>query len=52
MMYKPVISDAYAFVINNRKSFMSNEVKTVEVILIHNCRQEIKKFQLKEHIKT
>jgi hypothetical protein len=51
-VFKPTISDAYAFVINNRQSPISNEVKTVEVILTHNWQQEIKESQLKEHIKT
>ena len=36
-VFKPTISDAYAFVINNRKkSSTIHEVKTVEVILTHN----------------
>ena len=50
-VFKPTISDAYAFVINNRKSSISHEVKTVEVILTHNWKQEVKESQLKEHIK-
>jgi len=45
-VFKPTISDAYAFVINNRKnSSISNEVKTVEVILTHNWQQEVKESQ-------
>ena len=51
-VFKPTISDAYAFVINNRKSSITNEVKTVEVVLTHNWQQEVKESQLKEHIKT
>jgi hypothetical protein len=52
-VFKPTISDAYAFVINNRKnSSISHEIKTVEVILTHNWQQEVKESQLKEHIKT
>jgi hypothetical protein len=51
-VFKPTISDAYAFVINNRKSSISHEVITVEVVLTHNWQQEIKESQLKEHIKT
>ena len=51
-VFKPTISDAYAFVINNRKSTISHEVNTVEVILTHNWQQEVKESQLKEHIKT
>ena len=50
-VFKPTISDAYAFVINNRKSSISHEIKTVEVILTHNWQQEVKESQLKEHIK-
>src|SRR3954467_14169427 len=51
-VFKPTISDAYAFVINNRNSSINHEVKTVEVILTHNWQQEVKESQLKEHIKT
>src|SRR3954451_2201033 len=51
-IFKPAISDAYAFVINNRKSSISNEAKTVEVILTHNWQQEVKESQLKERIET
>jgi hypothetical protein len=52
-VFKPTISDAYAFVIYNRnKSSTIHEVKTVEVILTHNWQQEVKESQLKEHIKT
>ena len=50
-VFKPTISDAYAFVINNRNSSINHEVKTVEVILTHNWQQEVKESQLKEHIK-
>ena len=50
-VFKPTISDAYAFVINNRKSSITPEVKTVEVILTHNWQQEVKESQLKERIK-
>jgi hypothetical protein len=50
-VFKPTISDAYAFVINNRKkSSTIHEVKTVEVILTHNWQQEVKESQLKERI--
>ena len=47
-IFKPVISDAYAFVISNRRSSISQEVKTVEVTLIHNWQQEVKESQLKD----
>ena len=52
-IFKPTISDAYAFVINNRKkSSIIHEVKTVEVVLTHNWQLEVKESQLKERIKT
>ena len=38
----------YAFVLNNRDSSISHEVKTVEVTLIHNWQQEVKESQLKD----
>jgi hypothetical protein len=50
-VFKPVVSDAYAFVINNRLSSTSQEVKTVEVTLIHNWQQEVKESQLKDRSK-
>jgi hypothetical protein len=50
-VFKPTISDAYAFVLNNRKS-SRHEVKTVEVTLIHNWQQEVKESQLKERSET
>ena len=46
-VFKPTTSDSYAFVLNNRKS-SANQVKTVEVTLIHNWQQEVKESQLKE----
>jgi hypothetical protein len=50
-VFKPAASDAYAFVINNRRSSISQEVKTVEVTLIHNWQQEVKESQLKDRPK-
>jgi hypothetical protein len=50
-VFKPAISDAYAFVLNNRKSSIIHEVKTVEVTLIHNWQQEVKESQLKDYYK-
>jgi hypothetical protein len=47
-VFKPTISDAYAFVLNNRRSSISHEIKTVEVTLIHNWQQEVKESQLKD----
>ena len=46
-VFKPTISDAYAFVLNNRRS-NGYKVKTVEVTLIHNWQQEVKESQLKD----
>ncbi|HJT46845.1 MAG TPA: hypothetical protein VJ729_01595 [Nitrososphaeraceae archaeon] len=46
-VFRPTTSDAYAFVLNNRKS-SARQVKTVEVTLIHNWQQEIKESQLKQ----
>ena len=50
-VFKPTISDAYAFVLNNRKS-SGHKVKTVEVTLIHNWQQEVKESQLKERFEV
>ena len=50
-VFKPTVSDAYAFVINNRRSSIRHEVKTVEVTLIHNWQQEVKESQLKDRPK-
>ena len=50
-VFKPTISDAYAFVLNNRR-FSDHEVKTVEVTLIHNWQQEVKESQLKERFEV
>ena len=44
-VFRPTVSDAYTFILTNRSS---NEVKTVEVTLIHNWQQEVKESQLKE----
>jgi hypothetical protein len=50
-VFTPTKSDAYAFVLNNRESSINNEVKTVEVTLIHNWQQEVKESQLKDRAK-
>jgi hypothetical protein len=50
-VFKPAVSDAYAFVLNNRSSGSGYEVKTVEVTLIHNWQQEVKESQLKDRPK-
>jgi hypothetical protein len=48
-IFKPLTSDAYAFILSNRSSSMNNnsETKTVELTLIHTWQQEIKESQLK-----
>lgn len=48
-IFKPLTSDAYAFILSNRSSSINNnsETKTVEVTLIHTWQQEIKESQLK-----
>lgn len=52
-VFRPTISDAYAFILNNRStSANSDEVKTVEVTLIHNWQQEVKESQLKDRRTT
>ena len=50
-VFKPTISDVYAFVLNNRCSSIRHEVKTVEVTLIHSWQQEVKESQLKDRFK-
>jgi hypothetical protein len=46
-VFRPTISDAYAFIVNNPSN--NNDVKTVEVTLIHNWQQEVKDSQLKDY---
>jgi hypothetical protein len=48
-IFKPLTSDAYAFILSNRSSSVNNDsqTKTVEVTLIHTWKQEIKESQLK-----
>jgi len=49
-VFKPLISDAYAFIIRNRSASITDYSKTklVEVTLIHTWQQEIKESQLKD----
>ena len=49
-VFKPSVSDAYAFILNNKTSPVGNNsnTKTVEVTLIHTWQQEIKESQLKD----
>lgn len=48
-IFIPSVSDAYAFILNNKTSPVGNnsKTKTVEVTLIHAWQQEIKESQLK-----
>jgi hypothetical protein len=49
-IFKPSVSDAYAFILSNKTSPINNnsKTKTVEVTLIHTWQQEIKESQLKD----
>jgi hypothetical protein len=47
-IFRPSISDAYAFILNNRTSVNDDSLtKAVDVTLIHSWQQEIKDSQLK-----
>ena len=48
-IFRPSISDAYAFILSNRTSVKNNNPtsKAVDVTLIHSWQQEIKESQLK-----
>jgi hypothetical protein len=47
-IFRPSISDAYAFILSNRASINNNSmIKVVDVTLIHSWQQEIKESQLK-----
>ncbi len=48
-IFKPSVSDAYAFILSNRTPHVNNssKTKTVEVTLVHTWQQEIKESQLK-----
>ena len=47
-IFRPSISDAYAFILSNRTSVNDNSMtKAVDVTLIHSWQQEIKESQLK-----
>lgn len=49
-VFKPLISDAYAFILSNRSASIADysKTKSVEVTLIHTWQQEIKESQLKD----
>ena len=47
-IFRPSISDAYAFILSNRTSINNNSItKAVDVTLTHSWQQEIKESQLK-----
>ena len=46
-IFRPTISDAYAFIVNNSSN--NKDIKTVEVTLTHNWLQEVKDSQLKDY---
>jgi hypothetical protein len=52
-VYKPSVSDAYAFILSNRTSPSDNKkskTKTVKVALTHSWQQQIKELQLKDRL--
>jgi hypothetical protein len=50
-IFKPSVSDAYAFILSNRSSVDTNtQPKTVEATIIHTWEQEIKESQLKNRV--
>jgi hypothetical protein len=52
-IFKPSISDAYAFILSNRTSPNNNKkskIKAVKVTLTHSWQQEIKESQLKNRL--
>jgi hypothetical protein len=48
-IFKPSVSDAYAFILSNKATPVDNSsmAKTVEVTLTHTWKQEIKESQLR-----
>jgi hypothetical protein len=52
-VFKPSVSDAYAFILSNRCSRNNNKkskTKTVKVTLTHSWQQEIKESQMKNRL--
>lgn len=48
-VFKPSVSDAYAFILENRSSSIEDFIpKKVVVTLVHSWQQEVKESQLKE----
>jgi hypothetical protein len=45
-IFRPSISDAYAFILSNRSSYLTEEPHLVGVTLTHTWQQEIKESQL------
>ena len=45
-IFKPAISDAYAFILSNRSSYLNEDPQLVVVSLTHTWQQEIKESQL------
>jgi hypothetical protein len=48
-VFRPAVSDAYAFVLNNTFSNNYGDVNKVEGTLIHNWQQEVKESQLRDY---
>jgi hypothetical protein len=48
-IFRPSISDAYAFILSNRLS-SNNSPKKVDVTLVHTWQQEVKESQLKDKV--
>ena len=52
-VFKPPVSDAYAFILSNRSSSQNDKqfgTKTVKVFLTHSWQQEIKESQLRNKL--
>ena len=52
-VFKPAVSDAYAFILSNRSSSHNDKqfgTKTVKVLLTHSWQQEIKESQLRNKL--
>lgn len=47
-VFKPSISDSYAFILDNRSSNEDSRTKKVDVTLVHTWQQEVKESQLKD----
>ena len=47
-VFKPSISESYAFILDNRSSNEDSRTKKVDVTLVHTWQQEVKESQLKD----